>query len=573
MPAQPLQGLLHKLRQTVSQRDRPAEDGLLVRSFVAGRDEAAFARLVQCHGPMVFGVCRRILGNVPDAEDAFQATFLVLARKAASVRPPERVGNWLYGVACRTALAARARARRRNAREKPMAELPHPAVEGSSDANDLRQLLDRELSRLPDKYRTAVVLCELEGRSRKEVARLLGVPEGTLSSRLAAARRLLAGRLGARGRAVSVTAVAAVLAGEVTRAAAAPPPGAASPSARATFLAEKVMHALFLAKLKGVAAAALVLGLTAAGLTPLTGYALSARGAHAEPPVRRENHSRQATRTETRPEPGPARQNDPPTPDPLAAFTGVQVKGGTVVIRQTGRQALVGGGPRPDARVEDGTLVLAAANPGVEFTVEVKELRRLQVAGVGKVTAVGLKGKRLEVRVTGPATVILAGTVEEQTIQAAAGSTVDAQACAGKTVAVNVAAGGHAIVHAADALSATVAAGGTVEYFGSPKLADNVRPGGTLVSRDGPPAGGPSPPTPPPSGEGPGAKGGAPAPKGAVVLTAVVEGYTQGTMFNTQKYPFKYTGTSVLRADQLRGLARAGDVPRDIAEALCSCLL
>src|SRR5262249_20449250 len=145
-----------------------------------------------------------LLGNPHDAEDAFQATFLVAVRKAASVRPRELFGNWLHGVAYRTALEARARIARRRAKEKQVEELPHPAqAEPEAVWQELRPLLDRELSRLPDKYRVPVVLCDLEGRSRQEVARQLRLPEGTLSSRLATARKTLARRLSRYGPVLS----------------------------------------------------------------------------------------------------------------------------------------------------------------------------------------------------------------------------------------------------------------------------------------------------------------------------------------------------------------------------------
>jgi RNA polymerase sigma factor (sigma-70 family) len=173
-------------------------DGQLLTAFLGHRDEAAFEALVRRHGPMVLGVCRRVVGHADDADDAFQATFLVLARRAASVVPREAVGNWLYGVAVRTASKARAAALRRRTRERQVADLPHPPAPAADEANDLAQVIDRELSRLPDKYRLPVVLCDLEGRPRRAVARELGVPDGTLSNRLAAARRVLARRLGGR---------------------------------------------------------------------------------------------------------------------------------------------------------------------------------------------------------------------------------------------------------------------------------------------------------------------------------------------------------------------------------------
>jgi RNA polymerase sigma-70 factor (ECF subfamily) len=182
-------------------------DGQLLEAFLARRDEAAFAALVQRHGPMVLGVCRRLLRNTHDAEDCFQATFLVLARKAATIVPRERVASWLYGVARRTALEARTVLTRRRQREQQAVTMPEPVTE-AEQPRDWRQVLDEEIQRLPARYRTAVILCELEGRSRKDAARQLRIPEGTLSSRLAEARKMLGRRLTRRG--VEATAVAAL---------------------------------------------------------------------------------------------------------------------------------------------------------------------------------------------------------------------------------------------------------------------------------------------------------------------------------------------------------------------------
>jgi RNA polymerase sigma factor (sigma-70 family) len=187
-------------------------DGQLLGCFLDQRDEAAFAALVRRHGPMVLSVCRRIAGNVHDADDAFQATFLVFVRKAASVHPRELVANWLYGVAYNTARKARALAVRRQAREKQVTAMPEPETRERPVDLDLPALLDQELSRLPDKYRVPLVLCDLEGKSRKEAARQLGWLDGTLSGRLARARQLLAKRLTRRGFAVSAGMLAVVLA-------------------------------------------------------------------------------------------------------------------------------------------------------------------------------------------------------------------------------------------------------------------------------------------------------------------------------------------------------------------------
>ncbi len=185
-------------------------DGDLLDRFIENQDPLAFEELVCRHGPMVLGVCRRVLDNAHDAEDCFQAVFLVLVRKAASVRPRGMVGNWLYGVAYRTALEARKLAARRRIREKKRCAMPRPEAR-NEDWEDLQPLLDLELAKLPDKYRGVLISCDLEGQTRKEVAHALGLPEGTVASRLARARVLLAKRLSRRNLAISAAALASLL--------------------------------------------------------------------------------------------------------------------------------------------------------------------------------------------------------------------------------------------------------------------------------------------------------------------------------------------------------------------------
>src|SRR5579872_6354328 len=172
----------HLRRLALLQAGTSITDGQLLESFVANHDAAAFETLVRRHGRMVQGVCLRVLRNQHDAEDAFQATFLVLAHKAARVIPREMVGNWLYGVAHTTALRAKAKAAQRLRRERQVANMRESNDTGAGEWDDLQVLLDEELTKLPDKYRLPVVLCDLEGRSRREVASQLKIPEGTLSS-------------------------------------------------------------------------------------------------------------------------------------------------------------------------------------------------------------------------------------------------------------------------------------------------------------------------------------------------------------------------------------------------------
>src|SRR5205085_7315818 len=147
-------GFLRSVGRAVLSRDGGGlTDGQLLACFMERGDPAAIEALLRRHGPMVLGVCRRILGDSHDAEDAFQAVFLVFVRKAGSIAPREAVGGWLYGVAYRTALAARTKRGRRRAREKQVEAMPDAAVEPDDTWRELKPLLDKELSRLPEKFR------------------------------------------------------------------------------------------------------------------------------------------------------------------------------------------------------------------------------------------------------------------------------------------------------------------------------------------------------------------------------------------------------------------------------------
>jgi RNA polymerase sigma factor (sigma-70 family) len=254
-----------RLTAAIRQLHTPG-DGDLLTAFVLRRDPDAFAELVRRHGPMVLGVCRRVLGDAHDAEDAFQATFLVLSHRAARVAPREMVGNWLYGVAYRTALEARRMAARRRATEARLKTLSRPAADTRPDA-DLLAVLDQELSRLPDRLRMPIVLCDLEGRTRRDVARQLGIPDGTLSNRLAAGRRLLAKRLTTRGVTLPATGLVVFL--NQTGATAVPPTlldstvrTALGPAGSGTVhaLTHEVVKAMYLTKLKTLTAVLMIAG-------------------------------------------------------------------------------------------------------------------------------------------------------------------------------------------------------------------------------------------------------------------------------------------------------------------------
>ena len=218
MPTAKLSGFAQQISHFVPEA-RVAADGDLLAEFVATRDERAFAELVRRYGPLVFAVCRRVTGSHHLAEDAFQAVFVVLAAKAGCVRPASALAAWLHGVATRTALRARTVADRRRRREAPVEVLPDLAARAAvpTEAADLADIVDEEIARLPDALRATVVLCELEGCSRKDASERLGVPEGTVSSRLAAARKALAARLRGRGIALSAGGLSLAL-GSHTRA-------------------------------------------------------------------------------------------------------------------------------------------------------------------------------------------------------------------------------------------------------------------------------------------------------------------------------------------------------------------
>lgn len=206
-------------RRAIRSHFKPDADNLtdsdLLTAFIDNLDADAFETIVRRYGAMVFGVCHSLLGHRQDAEDAFQATFLVLARKASSIAPRGALANWLYGVARKASLKAREINARRQRRETPIHGLPEPACsEPDSTSAELRSLLDSELARLPVHYRSVIVLCDLQGLTRKEAARHLGCPEGSVSSRLSRARDILAQRLLRRGVALSL--ISAIISAQST---------------------------------------------------------------------------------------------------------------------------------------------------------------------------------------------------------------------------------------------------------------------------------------------------------------------------------------------------------------------
>jgi RNA polymerase sigma factor (sigma-70 family) len=288
--------VLQFLRRLVAaESDGDSTDRQLLQRFAGQREEAAFAALVQRHGPMVLGVCQRVLHDPHDADDAFQATFLVLARKAGSLAKPEKLANWLYGVACRTAARAKSEAARRRMHERQLTDMPSAEArpDSAESFHELRPVLDEELSRLPDKYRAPLVLCYLEGKTYTEAAQVLGWAEGTVSGRLARARELLRGRLTRRGLTLSAGAFGPAL--SQTVAPAAMPQALADTTARAAMLfaagsaaagagivpapaaalAEGVLQTMFVTRRKIVAILVLTSSLLATGAGLFAYHALA----------------------------------------------------------------------------------------------------------------------------------------------------------------------------------------------------------------------------------------------------------------------------------------------------------
>jgi RNA polymerase sigma factor (sigma-70 family) len=299
--------------------ERLLEDFLTHRAAAGELAEDAFAAIVRRHGSMVRGVCRRVLRNDADADDAFQAVFIVLIRKAESVRPRNQLGNWLYGVAVNVARRGRAASARRHTQE--LTAEPE-AASSESDFGELRAVIDQELSTLPDAYRAAVVACDLEGATRAEAAGRLGWSEGTVASRLARGRALLADRLTRRGIAIPAIGLAAAFGPSTADAATRvsfqtlssnPPPLAET-------LATETMKAMTTSKLKGVAVVALaILGL--AGTGTATVWACGGLFLRPNPPASEAKpFPDRSVETTEAPEAGPSPAWDRPQPNEVPAF-------------------------------------------------------------------------------------------------------------------------------------------------------------------------------------------------------------------------------------------------------------
>jgi RNA polymerase sigma factor (sigma-70 family) len=273
-------------------------DAQLLERYLTRRDESAFEALVDRHGPMVLGLCRRMLHDSRDVEDAFQATFLVLVRRAPAIRDRGLLSNWLYGVALRVASRARGNVLRRRGREIALANLEPPCSGEATDLREIAPVLDQELNRLPAKYRAALVLCYLNGRTHDQAAEALSCPVGTVRSRLARGRDLLRRRLTNRGYApgAALLAEGANLPAQLLTEAVPPSLAsatvktvlgfgtfktlhAAASAASVVALTEGVLMTMKLAQLKWIGLGVLAVGFSASGVAAVSYRATAAQQA------------------------------------------------------------------------------------------------------------------------------------------------------------------------------------------------------------------------------------------------------------------------------------------------------
>jgi RNA polymerase sigma factor (sigma-70 family) len=329
-----LNPLLRHIRALVGEQTAAATDAELLERFAASREEAAFAALVERYGRLVFGVCRRVLRHAQDAEDAFQATFLILAHKAASVRKRDSTASWLYGVAYRVAVKAKADAARRLEHERRTPTMTRREPHAEMLTRELQEVIDEELSHLPERYRAPVVLCCLAGKTQEQAARELGWPVGSMSRWLTRGKELLRKRLARRGFTVSAALLGAALASEAAPAAtltlatikAAMLAATGLISVRVAALTEGVLRTMVLSKLTLAKCLLLVAGVVVAGAGALA--------------LRATAESDKPTPTSPRPPAGPAAnpEGEAPekdTPRTESAFVKAEV---TVLTNQQGER-------------------------------------------------------------------------------------------------------------------------------------------------------------------------------------------------------------------------------------------
>jgi RNA polymerase sigma factor (sigma-70 family) len=386
--AHPLDNVVQHIRRVAA--NQGATDGELLQSFVTSNDQAAFASLVKRHGPLVFAVCKRVLGNVEDAEDAFQAAFVVLARNAAKLPRRCSLSTWLHGVAFKISLNARRLASRRRRHERQAQTMVSTNPAWDAAWREVQLFLDEEVQRLPEKYREPFILCCLEGQSYAAAAQQMGVKESTVHGRLTEARRRLQSRLSRRG--VELTAVlgAAALA-----------PGAATAQVPSALVAKAVsaatstaLPASVAALVKGVAASlainkakvGIALFVVFSGLVGTASmWAVQKEPGGKEKAPRAQAEAKQEAAVKAEPTVAKDIYGDPLPPGAVARL-------GTIRFRHDG-------GPERLAFSGDGKILVGSTSSGIIFweASSGKELHRLKELAPGRLMDVSPHGNNLAV--------------------------------------------------------------------------------------------------------------------------------------------------------------------------------
>jgi RNA polymerase sigma factor (sigma-70 family) len=456
---------------------------------------------------MVLGVCRRLLADPHAAEDAFQATFLVLLQRGAAVTKRELLANWLYGVAYRICMQARRTRRGVGLEEVEPPGAPEPGPAEQAARHELERIVDEEIQRLPGNYRRAVVLCYLQGQTYPEAARQLGCPPGTVATWLARAREKMRVRLGRRGLAVPTALLGTFLTADrltatvpakltaQTLAAASSLVGGqgAAISTNVLGLCQGASRTMLRAKLGFLAV--LLLGLSAGGL-----YVLRSRG---EPPGNGSSgrqdaagrHQSSQVEKNARGERIATTSNQNLVRSlKLKGFTAVSLTGaGKVVVKQTGKEAVSIQGDKDlvdasFAGVEDGTLVLTGAGgdgaaAGVEFVVEVKELRGLTVTGAARMEVKHVDTRELTVTVGGTGDLLVSGKAEVLRLTVAGAGNFRGDGLATDRTTVEHWGLGKAVVNARKQLEVFILGSGSVEYVGSPEVSRTILGEGTVTKK------------------------------------------------------------------------------------------
>lgn len=489
-------------------------DAELLKQFIVHRQEDSFAQMVRRHGPMVLRTCQRIVGHAFDADDAFQAVFMVLARKASSVRPPDMLGPWLHGVACRCGLALKQKLYRLRQREHALGELV-PMQHVTIEARDWLLYLDQEIQRLPEIYRKPVVLCELQGHGRKEAAKILGVAEGTLSSRLASARKRLAKRLGHRGL-LSVAALVSWAALNNTSYAALPEklvesttqlgmkltlqPATAALSPTVAHLTQGALQSMFITKCKSVALFVIGFGCLSYGCwfvgdagakePELISSAVLANSENADP---QDKSSRKQKPESNSQETVTGSGKLVTTTRSVSDFNTIHLlNAGKLTIKQTGKEKLKVTTddnilPLLLTEVNDSVLTLKNSKPvnlkptkDNEYVIEVKELSKLEIKGAGTITVEKLDGKQLDIEVQGAGTVQLEGRTGNLVVNLSGAGTVNAEKLTSGIATISIPGSGSVTVNANEKLSASINGAGSIQYLGNPEVSKTIRGAGSV---------------------------------------------------------------------------------------------